>query len=94
MAEQRDSWKNVVTVAVMLCLVCSILVSASAVLLKARQDANITLDRQKNLLLAAGLFEPGDPPARVGQIMQRVDARVVNLDEGWYADDIDPATFD
>lgn len=94
MTEKRDGWKNVVTVAVTVCLVCSILVSASAVLLKSRQDANIRLDREMNLLWAAGLFEPGDSPDVVERVMLRVDARVVDLDEAWYADDVDPETLD
>lgn len=94
MTEQKDGWKNVVTVAVLLCLVCSVLVSATAVLLGPRQAANATLDTQKNLLLAAGLLKPGDSNDRVAELMRRVEARVVDLGDGSYADEIDPDTFD
>jgi len=94
MTDQRDGWKNVVTVAVSVCLVCSILVSSAAVLLRPQQAANAALDVQKNLLQAAGLFMPGDPPDMVGELMQRVEARVVDLDAAAYADDIDPGGFD
>ena len=94
MTDAKDSWKNVVTVAVSLCLVCSILVSATAVLLAPRQAANATLDVQRNLLQAAGLLKPGDSAERIAELMQGVEARVVKLDDGSYVDDIDPAAFD
>jgi len=94
MTDKRDGWKNVVTVAVSVCLVCSILVSSAAVLLRPRQAANAALDVQKNLLQAAGLFAPGDSPEVVADLMQRVEARVVDLDAATYADDIDPDRFD
>lgn len=94
MTERRDDWQYVLTVAVAVCLVCSVLVSASAVLLKPRQVANIMLDKQKNLLWAAGLFSPGDSPGGIAEIMQRVEAEVVDLDEARPIDDIDPASFD
>lgn len=94
MTDARDSWKNVVLVAVTLCLVCSVLVSATAVLLAPRQAANAALDRQKNLLQAAGLLRPGDPVDRVRELMQGVESRVVSLSDGTYVDDIDPDSFD
>ena len=37
------------------CLVCAVVVSSSAVALADRQDRNAALDKQKNVLLAAGL---------------------------------------
>lgn len=39
-----------------LCVICSLLVSSSAILLKDRQVENKTLDMQKNLLHASGLL--------------------------------------
>lgn len=94
MTDRRDGWQNVVTVAVSVCFVCSILVSTAAVLLKPRQDVNIALDRQKNLLQAAGLFQPGDSIDSIQAVMQRVEVRVVDLDAGRYVDDVDPDAFD
>ncbi len=41
------------------CLVCSIVVSTSAVALRERQDRNKVLDRQTNVLVVAGLLERG-----------------------------------
>jgi Na+-transporting NADH:ubiquinone oxidoreductase subunit C len=94
MAERRDGWKNVVTVAVSVCLVCSILVSTTAVVLRPRQQANVALDVQKNLLQAAGLYRPGDSRDAVRELMQTVEARVVDLDAADWAAGIDAATFD
>ena len=54
----RESTKRTLLVAFCLCVVCSILVSGTAVLLKPRQEANRVLDRNKNILSAAGLYDP------------------------------------
>ena len=52
---QRDSLANTFRVATILCLVCSLLVSAAAVTLKPMQERNVEVDRQRNILVAAGL---------------------------------------
>lgn len=94
MTDQREGWRNVVAVAVSVCLVCSVLVATTAVMLRPRQEANVALDMQKNLLQAAGLFSPDDSRGNIAELMQRVEARVVDLEGGNYADDIDAAAFD
>lgn len=45
--------------AVVLCMVCSLLLTAAATGLQRRQEDNMRLDRQKNLLKAVGLLSPG-----------------------------------
>ena len=54
---KRDSWLKTVWVALLLCLVCSILVSLTAVLLRPRQNENKELERKKNILIAAGMYD-------------------------------------
>ena len=49
----RDSVGGTFLVAAVLCIVCSVAVSATAVFLKPTQDAEIKLDQQKNILAAA-----------------------------------------
>ena len=49
---------------VAVCLVCAVFVSSSAVGLKDRQEANKILDRQKKVLVVAGLLEDGAPVTR------------------------------
>ena len=78
-------------VAFALCVVCSVLVSAAAVVLKPTQVANKLEDKKKNILYAAGLYEEG---AEVAALFEQIEARVVDLQSGQYMDDIDPGTFD
>lgn len=53
----NDSLKNIIGVALGVCLVCSILVSMTAVFLKPRQVANQKLEREKNILIAGDLIK-------------------------------------
>ena len=98
MSQSRDSIANVLLIAVSVCLVCSILVSAAAVALKPAQQANEELNRKKNVLVAAGLLEEGrtvDAEGRgIEEIFADFDQRVVDLRTGEYVDDLDPASYD
>ncbi|MFW5752415.1 MAG: NADH:ubiquinone reductase (Na(+)-transporting) subunit C [Planctomycetota bacterium] len=60
------------------CLVCSVLVTGVRVALRERQLANAALDRQRNVLRAAGLAEPGEAldAATVAKRFERVEALV------------------
>jgi Na+-transporting NADH:ubiquinone oxidoreductase subunit C len=78
-------------VALLLCVVCSVLVSGAAVMLKPTQDANKLLDKRRNILTAAGL---ADEPGTVDELFERIQARIVDLDTGEYRDDIDVDTYD
>lgn len=53
----RNTLQGTLVVALVLCVVCSLVVSAAAVALKGMQDANKALDKKKNVLLAAGFEE-------------------------------------
>lgn len=87
----NDSIKKTVTVALLLCLVCSIIVSGAAVLLKPAQIANKVLDRKTNILAAAGIETEGQD---VNALFEQFDARVVDLSTGLYNTELDPATYD
>ncbi len=87
----RESIQNVLVVAVGLSLVCSVLVSAAAVMLRPLQEQNETLNRKKNVLLVAGLLEPG---IDVEQTFEKIETHIVDLSTGEYTDEIDPAGFD
>ncbi|TWI75371.1 Na+-transporting NADH:ubiquinone oxidoreductase subunit C [Desulfobotulus alkaliphilus] len=58
-----------------LCLVCSILLTAAATGLKPRQEANARLDRQKNVLKAAGLL-PEDRKLNAGEVEALFSTRI------------------
>jgi Na+-transporting NADH:ubiquinone oxidoreductase subunit C len=53
----QDSIQKTLTVALLLCFVCSVIVSAAAVILRPMQELNKDLDKKKNILLAAGLYQ-------------------------------------
>jgi Na+-transporting NADH:ubiquinone oxidoreductase subunit C len=87
----RDSVANVLKVAVTLSLVASVLVSATAVVLKPVQERNEARYRQQIILDVAGLWEPGGD---VDALFDNIDARMVNLDTGDFDDSVDTNDFD
>lgn len=98
---QRESVGQTLLVAVVLCVVCSLLVSGAAVTLKPYQQRNQLLDRQRNVLDATGLAasELGKPASElsakeVSQLYSRIRPAVVDLETGELRPDIDPATYD
>jgi len=50
----KDAPINVIILAVVLCVVCSLVVSSAAVGLRSWQDANVLLDKRANILSVAG----------------------------------------
>lgn len=91
MSSNKESLGGIVSVALALCVVCSIVVSAAAVVLKPAQEVNKTRDLKRNILMAAGLYDAG---LTIEEQFQRVDSRVVDISTGQYATDIDPEGFD
>jgi len=88
----NDSFKKTIIVTVLLCLVCSIVVSAAAVLLRPAQTANKALDFKRNILAAADLQEEGKSVEEI--FSEKVISRVVDLDTGKFTEAVDPVTFD
>lgn len=88
-----DDPAKTLAVAAAVCLVCSLVVSTAAVLLRPRQLANRALERGRNVVaLLEGVPGIGDLLARVD--LRDLDARVVDLETGAFAPDVDPATYD
>jgi Na+-transporting NADH:ubiquinone oxidoreductase subunit C len=54
---QPNTVGGTLVVAIVMCLVCSLLVSAAAVALRPTISANKQLNRQRNVLVAAGLYD-------------------------------------
>jgi len=72
--------RNILIVAISVCLVCSIIVSGAAVSLKPQRLANKELDKNKNILIAAGLFEEGvTAESEVAGLFDRFEVRVADL---------------
>ena len=76
--------------AAVICIICSIIVSTASVALRERQQENIILDRQINVLTVAGLIEVGE---RIGaeeaqrRFDENIELRIIELETGEYADD-------
>ena len=92
--EGNDTVKKTLLVATLLCVVCSVLVSAAAVLLRPRQELNRRLDVKKKLLLTAGLLDnPKAGREEVERAFESVTVKVINLETGEEAPDIKPENF-
>lgn len=79
------------TVAAVLCGVCSVLVAGAVVILKPKQVINADLDFKKNVLMSAGLLKPGTD---INEAFKEVEPIVINLETGSIAEGVDPKTFD
>ncbi|QEF99002.1 Na(+)-translocating NADH-quinone reductase subunit C [Stieleria maiorica] len=98
---QRDSTVNTLLTATILCVVCSLVVSVAAVGLKGKQEENKMLDRQKNILDAAGLSigEYGKPASelsreQIDELYAWVSEELVDLQTGEFVTDMDTAAYD
>ena len=87
----RESIGRTFTVALLLCVVCSVLVSGAAVVLQPTQEINELQDKKRNILMAAGLAEEG---RTLDELFERIDVRIVDLATGGYVTGIDPGTYD
>ncbi|OHY97551.1 Na(+)-translocating NADH-quinone reductase subunit C [Salinicola sp. MIT1003] len=88
----NNSIKKTLIVAFSLCVICSVVVSSAAVVLKPKQLQNQALDRKSNILQVTELYKPGDDVEE--KYAELITPRVVNLETGEYSDDLDPNTYD
>ena len=79
----NDTMGKTITVAVLLCLVCSVVVSTAAVSLRDVQIENKTLDMKKNILAAAQLL---DETTSIQAQFSQIETRLVNVAEGRFAE--------
>jgi Na+-transporting NADH:ubiquinone oxidoreductase subunit C len=91
LALPNDSRTKTLAVALVLSLVCSMLVSVSAVVLRPLQIANASIDRQRNILAAAHLLHEDTD---IFEAFSRIEARIVDLESGQFSDDVDVESFD
>ena len=93
---QRDSTLYTLIVATVLCLFCSVVVATAANLLRPGIERNEELKRQRNVLVAAGLFDPQtDDKSIVPELYaERVAGVIVDLAEGTLDTTLDFASYD
>ncbi len=91
MGQPNDSTQKTLLVAVIMCLACSVVVSAAAVILRPMQEANAALDRKRNIVQVAGLLEAD---GNVEEAFKSVTARMVNLETGEFTTELDGIAYD
>lgn len=80
----NDTTGKTLLVATVLCIVCSIVVSTAAVVLKPEQVANKVADKKRNILAAAGMLEEG---ADIDKLFENIDIKFVDIQTGEYLTD-------
>ncbi|MCA0918746.1 Na(+)-translocating NADH-quinone reductase subunit C [Pseudooceanicola nanhaiensis] len=86
-----DNTVKTLVIAIGLCLLASMVVSAAAVSLRPLQQQNAALDKQVNILEVAGVYEPG---MDVAAAFDKFEPHVLELSTGTFTDQFDPAEFD
>lgn len=86
-----DSVQKTFGVALVLCVVCAVVVSSSAVILRPQQQENKLLDLKTNILASAGLLQPG---IDIEKQFEQITARIVDLDTGYFTDGVDASIYD
>lgn len=105
MEEMEDNSSNkssgstafaVLRFAFIICLIASIVVSAVAQSLKQLQDENKELDKQKNILIAAGLMgeKQKHDKEKMASLFSSIKVEAVNLDTGEVVDGVDVVSYD
>ena len=99
MAEfNKDSLGNTLFIAITVCLVCAVFVSAANVMLKPTHAVNRELDQKENILRAAGYLAPGADIGADGrtipEIFKDFIVRAVDLNTGKFIDDFEQRGYD
>ncbi len=90
------STRYIIAFSAAVCIVCALFVAGSAVLLRDRQERNVVLDRQKNVLDVAGVIKPGEflTPAEIeSRFAASVRPKLINLATGDINTTLDATTF-
>lgn len=85
---QREGAPYTILFSAAVCVVCSALVCGANVLLRDRQERNRVLDRQRQVLLVAGVIGPGESVSnqRVAELFRKaMEPRLVDLKAGDFA---------
>ena len=71
----NDNIVKTIGVAVLLCLVCSVIVSGAAIILKPKQVANKLVDKKSNILTVAGISGEGS----VDELFQQIELSLIHI---------------
>ncbi len=84
MSSKQDTISKTLLVAFLLCVVCSVIVASSVVLLKPIQQKNKALNLKENILVAAGLIEGGLPANVIESEFAKITPKLVDIETGEY----------
>ena len=87
----NDSISKTFSVALALCIVCAVVVSSAAVILRPTQEVNKLLDLKSNILASAGLLKQG---VSIETQFEQISTRIVDLETGRFTDAVDAASYD
>lgn len=87
----NDDPRKTLAVALVLCLACSVVVSATAVSLRPLQERNAARALKSEVVKVAGLETAG---MGLDQAFERIERRLVDLETGEFVEDADPLTYD
>lgn len=90
----RESVAQTWLVALLVALVCSTVVSSTVYLLRPIQLGYQLLDRNRAVVVAAGLAGPDAGDREVVTRFVELDSPVIDLDEAEFAEDVDGRTYD
>jgi len=87
----NDTIGKTIGVALALCIVCSVVVSTAAVVLRPYQEANRKLEVQKNILIASGLWDEKANKSVEGDhsipdLFKDVDRKLLDIETGQFVD--------
>lgn len=89
---RQQTAKYTITVTLVMCLVASVLVAGSAVMLRPHQVENKALDFKKNVLSVAGMYQEG---VSVEAQFEKIQVKIVDLATGKFTDAVtDVERFD
>ena len=92
MSNNNDTFGKTMLVVLATCLVCALVVSSAAVSLRPEQINQRALDKQRNILSAAGIVAgKGQVPELYSKF---IEAKVIDLATGEFVSDIDGNKFD
>ena len=80
----EESTRHNFTVTATLAVVCSLLVSVTAIGLSDRKEANRELDRKRNILAVAGLYDDAVP---VDEAFEAIETRLIDLETGAFVEE-------
>lgn len=83
MSANNESVAKTLLVAFLVCVVCGIVVATAAVSLRPIQNENKLIDKRKNILQAAGMYDPSKP---VSEQFASIERRFVDIATGEYVE--------